>query len=735
MCYSIIDAKSTISDDPRALNGCARARPMTAAKNTIVARERWLTPLLAPRSIAFVGASRRPDTPGNDMMRMIRRGGFCGTVYSVNPAATEIEGYPSVPDLRDLPAPPDLAVLSVRNERLEEALTAAIEAGTRAAVIFASGVLAADGNPPLLERLARIAARADIPLCGPNCMGFYNDLDGVWICGFPSPRRRAPGGIAFIAHSGSVFGALAHNDPRLRFALAISPGSEGAGTLADYMAYALSRPEVRVIGLFVEVARDPQAFASALALAAERGVPVIALKVGRTRAAAAAALTHTGALAGNDLAYQALFDRHGVIRVETLDELASTLLLLSTGRRVRRGGLVAAGDSGGERELLIDLADRMRVPFAALDEATRESLAARLEPGLEAANPLDVWGTGADIVPRLTDCLRDLLADPNAALGLFGVDLRDGFPLHRSYADAALAAARTSDKLFGLVTHYTQVRHDALALELTLAGIPVLDGTVNALAAVRGALEYRDFQARPSDRPPAAPPLLARKRAEWRATLERMSARVLEEADSLSLLSAWGLPAVPHAVVSSLEEAREVAAQLGHPVVCKTAAPGIFHKSDVGGVRLDLRDDAALVGAYRELAATLGPRVLIAPMARRGVELALGMFRDRQFGPIVTVGAGGTLVELLEDRRAAVAPFGPATARRLLEGLSVRRLLDGYRGGAPTDLERLCEVIARFSVLAAELCDLASEIDVNPFIAGEDILALDALTVITPEST
>ena len=155
-----------------------------------------------------------------------------------------------------------------------------------------------DSEPPLAERLARIAGAADIPVCGPNCMGFYNDLDGVWICGFPSPREPAAGSIAFIAHSGSVFGALAHNDPRLRFALAVSPGGEATATVADYIAYAVERPQVRVIGLFIETARDPKAFAQALARAAERGVPVVALKVGRTEAAAAAALTHTGCTRG-----------------------------------------------------------------------------------------------------------------------------------------------------------------------------------------------------------------------------------------------------------------------------------------------------------------------------------------------------------------------------------------------------------------------------------------------------
>jgi acyl-CoA synthetase (NDP forming) len=692
-----------------------------------------LRPLLAPRSIAFVGASARPNTPGNDMMRMIRRGGFTGTVHGVNPNAREIEGYPCVPGLPDVPEPPDLAVLSVRNERLEETLAAAIAAGTRAAVIFASGLLR-ESDPPLAERLARMAQKSGIPICGPNCMGFYNDLDGVWICGFPSPREPATGSIAFIAHSGSVFGALAHNDPRLRFALAVSPGGEATATVADYITYAVERPQIKVIGLFIETARDPQAFAQALTGAAQRGVPVVALKVGRTEASAAAALTHTGASAGSDLAYDALFERHGVIRVETLDELASTLLLLATERRFGPGGLVAIGDSGGERELLIDLADRAGVPFAVISEKTKASIAARLDPGLEAANPLDAWGTGADFVPHFTRCFGDLLADPDAALGLFCADLRDGYYLHRGFADAALAAASASDKPVAVATNYTQVRHDALALELTLAGVPVLDGTLNALAAARGAFAYRDFQARPADPPPPLPVISSRERESWRAKLSA-AAGALDEAQSMSLLAAWGVPVIPHALAASPDEARRAGAKLDYPLALKTAEPGILHKSDAGGVRLGLASEAALLDAYGDLARRLGPRVLIAPMAGRGVEIALGMLRDPQFGPMVVIGAGGTLVELLDDRSAALAPFGRTTARRLVESLKLERLLSGYRGSATVDLGALSEAIARFSVLAADLADIVAEIDVNPLLAGKDIIAVDALVIVKPETS
>ena len=692
---------------------------------------RRLAPLLSPRSIAFVGASVRPNTPGNDMMRMIRRGGFAGLVHAVNPGHREIEGYPCVPGLADLPAAPDLVVLSVRNERLEETLGGAIARGAKAAVVFASGVLPGERDDPLARRLARAAAEAALPVCGPNCMGFYNDLDRVWVCGFPSPRQPAPGGIAFIAHSGSVFGALAHNDPRLRFALAVSPGGEATATVADYIAYAVERPEVRVVGLFIETARDPERFALALEQAAERGVPVVALKVGRTAAAAAAALTHTGALAGSDLAYDALFDRYGVDPGRDARRTRHNAAAAVHGaprrarrpcrdRRFRRRTRIADRSGGSRRRPVRRDLER--------DQGLDRRPAGAGPRSRQSARRL---GYGADFVATFTNGLGDLLADPEAALGLFSADIRDGYYLHRGFADAALAAARESDKIVAVATNYTQVRHDALALELTLAGIPVLDGTANALAAVRGALSYRDFRARPDDPPPLPPAARAADRQAARARL-REATGPLDEAASLSLLEAWGLPAIPHVVVESPAEARLAGAKLGYPVACKTATSGILHKSDVGGVRLDLANDEALLEAYRDLAGRLGPRALIAPMAKRGVELSLGMIRDPQFGPIVVVGAGGVLIELIDDRRAALAPFGRATACRLLDGLKIRRLLDGYRGVAAVDIDSLADIVALFSVLAADLADLVAEIDINPLIAGRDIVALDALVIAQP---
>ena len=689
-----------------------------------------LRPLLAPRSIAFVGASARPNTPGHDMMRMIRRGGFPGSVHAINPSYREIEGYPCLPSLGDLAEPPDLAVLAVKNERLEAGLLEAQAAGARACVIFASGVLEGDAEPHLAERLAAIARASDMPVCGPNCMGFYNDLDGVWVCGFPSPRQPSPGSIALIAHSGSVFGALAHNDPRLRFALAVSPGQELTATVADYLAYAVERPEVKVVGLFIETARDPSGFRAALAKAASRQIPVVVLKVGRTEAAAQAALTHTGAIAGSDAAYQALFDQHGVIRVETLDDLAATLLLLSTGRRAAAGGLVSIHDSGGERELLIDLADRAKVPFAEIGEKTKQRIGARLDPGLEAANPLDAWGTGKDFEDLFEKCFADLVADDQAAIGLFSADIRDNYYLSEGYARAVKTVAALTDKPVVLATNYTQVRHDAIAGMLSEAGVPVLDGTAPALAAIHGALAYRDFLARTADRLPELPAGFAGARAQ---ALALPAGRALDERASLALLAAWGVPTVAHEGALSEAEAVAAATRLGFPVVLKTAAAGATHKSDLAGVHLGLADANAVRAAYRDLAARIGPDVTVARMLT-GVELSLGMLRDPQFGPVVLLGAGGTLIELLSDRCAGLAPFGPATARRLLDRLSLRKLLDGLRGAAPVDLDALSLIVARFSVLCADLADLVSEIDVNPLICGSEIAAVDALVIARRES-
>ncbi|MBI3708241.1 MAG: acetate--CoA ligase family protein [Proteobacteria bacterium] len=681
---------------------------------------------MAPRAVAFVGATPRPNSPGNDMLRMVKHSGFQGAVYPINPKYDSVEGFRCYPSLAALPERVDQVVLSVANARLESALEDGIAHGARAATIFASLYLENDTDPPLAQRMAHRARQAGLAICGGNCMGFYNDEAPFWAVGFPAPREPRPGPIAFISHSGSIFGAIGHNDPRFRFNICVSPGQELATTVADYMDYALELESTRVVGLFLEAVRDPAGFVSALEKAARRGIPVVALKVGRTAEAARMALGHSGALTGDDAAYDALFRRYGVQRVNTPDELAAALLMFAQGRRCAPGGMAALLDSGGECEMVTDLAHEMGVPFARIADGTRQRLAERLEYGLEPRNPLDAWGTGNDFAGIFRDCAKALHDDADTALLVQFADIRDGYYISEGYLVMHMALMKDSSKPVVLATNYTQLRHDELVQRFAAIGVPVIDGTIPAMQAVRHMLDHRDFLARSPSPPPPAP---AGAHERWRKRLSEQ--RVLDEAEGLALFADYGIATVPCRIADSAAATAQAAITIGYPIALKTAVPGILHKSDVDGVRLNLGNEGVLLAAYADLAARLGSRVTVSKMSEKGVEVMLGASIDPQFGPVVVIGAGGILVETLACVTHELAPFDAASARRAVERLApLRRILAGGRGRPPGDLDELSGLIARFSVMAADLSDLVAEIDANPVIAGAaGAMAVDAVVV------
>ena len=731
-----------------------------------------LASLLEPRSVAVVGASARPGSFGDQLVGQLLAGGYRGTVHLVNPRYRAVAGRPCHPSLADLPGPVDLAVLAVPNAALEAQLTAAAEAGIPAAAIFAS---CAD-PPTLADRLRRIALEAGMAVCGGNGMGFFNLEQSLRVCGYPEPADLPAGPVAVITHSGSVFSALLHNQRGLRFNLVVSAGNELVTSAAAYLDHALELPTTRVVALFLETVREPAAFRAALAKAAARAIPVVALKVGRGQAARAMVAAHSGALAGEDGAYQALFDAYGVAQVATLDELADTCELLA-GRRAAPGGLAAIGDSGGERAHLLDLAERLRVPFATISEATRKRLAAVLEPGLLPTNPLDAWGTGNDADQIFATCIQALLDDPATAALALNLDLTTEPTPDTSYTGLAIAAAAFTPKPVAVLANLASAADPAEAATLRAAGVPVLEGTATGLSALGHLLAYRDFLARagavdepahpnsgsatlphrgtrqrrvavPRAREPvgyaqeraahaqerAARSGRVRERdgrvqARWRARLAEVGGP-LDEAEGLALLGDWGVPVVAAEVATSPEEAVAAGGRVGWPVVLKTAMPGIAHKSDVGGVLLGLDGPERLAAAYADLAGRLGPRVLVAAMAGPGVELALGVVDDAQFGPLVMVAAGGVLVEVLRDRRFALPPVGHHQAMAMLDRLAVRPLLDGVRGAPPADLDAVADAIVSLSALALDLGPSLAALDVNPLIAGPGgCVAVDALVV------
>lgn len=690
-----------------------------------------LDPLLRPSSIALVGASARPGSVGATIFAQLRRGGFPGRLALVNPRYREIGGLACHPSLDALEHPVDHAVFAVPDTAIEAELARAAAAGIKAATIMSPLLLDGDDPAhPLKHRIRTIADGAGILLCGGNGMGFYNFADKVLVCGFPTRDDLSPGGVTLITHSGSVFVALIDAEERIAYNLAVSSGQELNVTVADYMDFALDRPETRVIGLFIETARDPRGFEAALAKAEAHGVPVIAVKVGRTEAAADFARSHSGALAGRDAAYQALFDRYGVVRAASIDELAMALMVFDAGQKVAPGGLATSHDSGGERGLIVDLAADAGVPFAAISDATRDRLADVLDSGLDPVNPLDHWATGRNYPEDFSDSFQALMADPDTAVGALVLDRGPGGAIFPEYLACARDARAASGKPVFLVSNHQGSGHDRAAVATTRAGVPVLDGVPLFLRTVRHLFDWRDRGNRSSGTRPGLPDAAA----AWRTRRPPPA----DEAGALGLLADFGIPAVPHAIADTEEDVVAAALAIGLPAVLKTAMPGIAHKSDVGGVHLNLAAPEDVRAAYAEMSSRLGPRVLVQPMvAGRAVEMILGMIRDADFGPVMVVGTGGIHAELLADVVFAIPPIDAHAAHRLVGRLRLRALLDSQRGTPPADIDALCETVARFSVLAAEVNANIASIDVNPLLVLEDgCVAVDALVVpATPEPT
>jgi acyl-CoA synthetase (NDP forming) len=684
--------------------------------------EHSLRPLLEPKTIALVGASAREGSFGLSTLRNLNNPGFTGSVFAVNPSHDSIEGIACYPTLDAIPGGVEHAVLSVANSGIEDAMTQAARAGVQAVTMFGSGYLEGDTEEPKLkERLQAIASEAGILVCGANCMGFVNyesSTRATWMS-VADESWFDTGNITLITHSGTCFLSLQFIDPRHRHNLCVSAGQELTVTAADYIDYALELESTRVIALFLETVRDPDSFRAVLDKAAARDIPVVAIKVGRTEKSAALAQSHSGALAGDDAAYQALFDHYGVLRVDTWDELAATSRLFSHHKQLAPGNLAGIMDSGGARGMLIDLADRMNVPLADIGPQTVEKLAGLLEYGLEPVNPTDVWGTGLDWENVFAGTMTALAEDDDAAMTTLFSDL--GFDDGVSYGLLAIA-----DKPVYICQHWSRaLNHDNLIKSASSPAL-VFEGTETFLTAVKLAMERRDrVEDGPGDMP--APPDPAVIEA-WRTRLQ--DGAPFDENEGLDLLDAFGFSTPARRIAADRDGVRQAAAEIGYPVVLKTAEPGILHKSDVGGVALNLHDEAALLAAYDAMASRLGPRVLIAAMASRGVELAAGIVIDPQFGPLVMVAAGGVLIEIMKDSRFLMPPAGRVSARRAVDGLACRPLLDGVRGAEPSDVDAVVNAIAALSSLATHLGDLIGEFDINPLIAGpHGCIAVDALVV------
>jgi acyl-CoA synthetase (NDP forming) len=672
-----------------------------------------LDPLLRPVSVAVVGASETTDSMGEWSLKNLLRGGYKGEIYPVNPRYAEVQGVRCYPSIADIPASPELFIFSVGDHRLEAALDEAIAAGAKAAVLMSTLFIDGDIAPVLMERVQKKVEESGLIVCGANGMGFYNVRDHVWACGFDSSMHEGPGDVAIISHSGAGMSGLIDSEERLRINFAVSTGNELDVTMDEYLDFVLDLPETKAVGLFVETARNPEGFQAALAKAVRKEIPIVAIKVGRTEDAARLTVSHSGAMAGDDAAYEALFDKYGVQRVSDMDELATTLILFAELPRVGAGSLVSLHDSGGERQLMIDLADEAGVPLTVLSDETVARLEDVLDPELPAVNPLDAWSRGGpNAGDQMADSLAAMMQDPGAAMGAVVHDRAPFGKIYPSYVRYMRQAHAESGKPVVLVGARQGTGHDETVVTSTAEGFPVLDNVPMFLRGVRALFAYRDFSNQQDGKPPTVGAASAATSAG--------------EAGALRLLGEYGLPVVP---VTAIENESDAVAT-DYPVALKTAAPGVLHKSDVGGVVLNVESEEQLRNEYTNMAKRLGPEAIVAPMVGDGVEMMLGMRVDPQFGPVVLIGFGGIYAETLKDVTFALPPFSAAHARRCVDRLKLRPMLDGQRGKPPADIDAFCETAARFSAMIDALRHTLIEVDVNPIIVHESgCTIVDALVV------
>lgn len=671
-----------------------------------------LRPLLAPRSVVVVGAGHRPGTVGHEVLRNLLDAKFAGTVFAINPHRSEVLGVRCLPSPAELPEVPDLAIVALPAPAVADAVRALGERGVRAAVLLGAGFgEAGAAGIALQDQVLAIARARGMRLVGPNCLGVLNTDPAVRLDATFARLARRPGTLAVLAQSGAFGAALLAAADRVGLGVGqfVSIGNKSDVGGNDLLLAWDADPNINVIAAYLESIGDPRRFAR-IAAQVSRHKPVLMVKSGRTAAGQAAGRSHTAAAASSEVAVDALLRGAGVLRVRTMRELLDAARVLADQPLPAGPRVAIVGNSGGPEILAADAAAEAGLTVAELDPATVATLRGLGGP---AQNPLDL---GAAVQPDTAyAALRPVLADPavDAVVTVFtDIAIADS-PAMR---DAIAAATAGSGKPVLAVS--VGARPDSLELPGIPRRLPVFTFPEEAVAALGVAYRYSRHRA-------IAPAVPARPdgvdEAAARALVEtalRDGRDWLAPEEAFRLLANYGIPVTAHAVVTDPDAAVAAAADLGYPLVAKLAAPGL-HKTELGGVRLGVADEVALRAAVTDLAALGDGRVLLQPMIGAGTELIAGTVHDPQCGPLVMIGAGGVLTDILGDRAFGLAPLTGDDADALVGRLRSARLLDGYRGAPVIDRAAVRDLLVRLGTLADDLPEIA-ELDLNPIIARAD---------------
>ena len=693
-----------------------------------------LSPFFAPKSVAVIGATERPGSVGRTVLWNLISNSFGGTVFPVHPTRSHVLGIKAYSTITDISEPVDLAVIAIPAQKVPAVIHQCGAAGVKAVIILSAGFREIGAPGLALEEAVRQAARQNqIRVLGPNCLGLMCPNSGLNAT-FAGAMAR-PGNVGFISQSGALCTSILDWSLRenVGFSAFISIGSMLDIDWGDLIYYLGDDPNTHSIVIYMEAIGDARSFLSA-AREVALSKPIIVIKAGRTQVAAQAAASHTGALAGSDEALDAAFKRCGVLRVNTIDELFNLAEVLGKQPHPRGKRLTILTNAGGPGVLATDALIRSGGELAPLSPKTLETLDTVLPPHWSRQNPIDILG---DATPERYGAALDILAEDENSDGLLVILSPQAMtePLATAEQLQARASRWPNKPLLAswMGTETVRPGEDQLNLNriFTLPYPDTAAQTFSLMARhndnLRSLYETPSLTATPASENQTVQNLLNGARQENRS--------LLSEWESKQLLQAYGIPTVTTELATSAATAVALAEQIGYPVVLKLHSHTITHKTDVGGVKLNLTDSGAVYSAYEEIAAIGEPGdflgVTVQPMVtRRGYELIVGSHVDEQFGPVLLFGSGGQLVEVYRDRALGLPPLNTTLARRLMEQTQIYQALQGVRGQARVDLDALEALLVRFSQLVVEYPEI-KEIEINPLlVSAEQLLALDARVVL-----
>lgn len=691
-----------------------------------------------PGTIAIIGASTDPKKPGGQPLHALLERGYAGRIYPVNPHHDEVQGVRCYPSLLDVPGEVDMAIIAVPAAMVPEAIGQCGEKGVRAAVIFTSGFSeVGPAGLALQHQVAEAARQKGVRILGPNCLGLINLTNSVMasFADIVDAQPVTPRTLGFVTQSG-VFGStiyLQALNQGVGFSSFVSVGNEADLEFSDFVSYLLDDPETEVVGGYLEGSRDGAKLRAVAAKALRLRKPLLIMKVGRSRAGSRAATSHTGSLAGDDQIYDAFFRQMGIIRIETLNELTSLAIVHRSGRRPAGKNVAILSGSGGAGVVFADKCESLGLNVPELLETTRQRLGRYLPPFASTVNPVDVTAQGEKDPGLVGECLRAIADDDGIDMVLVNVHLSDNsapvitkdiIDFYRSTGKVVVMVSWVAAGSTKVTEYLDQIRE---------AGIPLLSDGLDAVRALAELAWYQEkadgiFGSR-IDMEDASSIRVVELTPAPRGPLTEYQAKVI--------LSAYGIPVTREELATSVAEAVAIANRIGYPVALKVQSPQIAHKTEAGGVKVNLTNEEQVRQGYAEIMANAGKYapdadihgVLVQEMVADGVEVIIGVTRDPVFGPVVMFGLGGIFVEALKDVSFRVAPLSRWDAEELIREIKGYRVLQGMRGKPPVDFAALTDVVLRVSRLVTDHPEIR-ELDINPLlVSANGAVVVDALLV------